>query len=284
MQKDIPVGEGLGYRATLNRNAMGSSSSSSFNPFLQYNARYGSYSVDSSMRHVDGQTSEAYTVSAAGALVYAGGFYGLSRPVGDSFGFVMVGNLPNAAVLNNGQIIGKTDASGLVVVPTLASYNQNQISVDTKNIPMDYSISGVNANLSPSLWSGSCMAFEALRIQAVTGSVFIQKADKKIPLEYVEISMSVGEKEVTFPTGKGGEFYVENVLSDKSSRDTKDRLSCRAIAELRKSGSAVIKPGSYHASVDYEGIKCRFSVIFPVTEDVIWDLGEIRCVPPDGER
>jgi hypothetical protein len=40
-----------------------------------------------------------------------------------------------------------------------------------KDIPMDYTMSGVNANIFPSLWSGSCIAFDALKVRAVTGSV-----------------------------------------------------------------------------------------------------------------
>ncbi|HEY6011708.1 MAG TPA: fimbria/pilus outer membrane usher protein, partial [Nitrospirota bacterium] len=276
-QKDIPVGEGMGYRATLARNDMDSSSFSSVNPFIQYNARYGTYSLDAGMRQGDGGSSQAATITASGALVYAGGFYGLSRPVADSFGLIMVGDLPDATVLNNGQVIGKTDASGMVVVPTLTSYNQNQITVDTKNIPMDYTIAGVNANISPSLWSGSCMVFDARRVRAVTGSVFIQQAGKKVPLENIEITMRAGGKEVVFPTGKGGEFYLENGFPEESSRHDHDRLSCRAIAEQRKAGGAVIKPGIYHASADYDGRTCWFDIVFPVTEDAISDMGEVIC-------
>jgi outer membrane usher protein FimD/PapC len=277
VQKDIPVGEGVGYRATLARNAMDASSSSTFNPFIQYNARYGSYSLDSSFRQGDGGSSKAVTVTAAGALVYADGFYGFTRPVADSFGFVTVGDLADVAVLNNGQVIGKTDASGTAIVPTMSSYNQNRITIDTKNMSMDYTISGVNANISPSLWSGSCMAFNARRIQAVTGSVFIQQAGKRIPLEYIEITMSFNGKEVLFPTGKGGEFYLENALPEESLRHDREMLSCREIAEQRKTGGAIIKPGLYHALAEHDGRTCRFDIVFPVTEDVIWDMGEVIC-------
>jgi outer membrane usher protein FimD/PapC len=75
LQKDIPVGEGLGYRASLNRNDMGTTSTNSFNPYLQYNAKYGIYSIDSNILNSSDSTSETYNISAAGSLVYAGGFY-----------------------------------------------------------------------------------------------------------------------------------------------------------------------------------------------------------------
>jgi len=276
IQKDVPVGEGLGYRANVNRSAAGPATTNSFNPFVQYNGRYGIYALDSNIQNSAGKTTEAYNLSTAGSLVYAGGFFGLSRPVSDSFSIVMLDKVTNAKVLNNGQEIGTTGSSGSVVVPTLTSYGQNQISVDVRNLPMDYSISGVNKALSPSLWSGSCVAFDAVRMQAVTGSLFANADGKKIPMEYVDITLKAGEKEAISPTGKGGEFYIENTLP-KEAIEGADQLSCRTIAERRKTGGKIIKPGVYAASVDYENQKCVFQITFPETEEVITNIGEVVC-------
>ncbi len=278
IQKDVPVGEGLGYRAFLNHSDTGAGTSNSLNPFVQYNARYGILALDSTIQNSAGHTSEAYNLSVAGAIVYAGGFFGLSRPVSDSFSIVMLDEVANAKVLNNGQVIGTTGSSGTVVVPTLTSYGQNQITVDVKNLPMEYSISGVNKSLSPSLWSGSCIAFDAIKMQALTGSLFVKVDDKKIPMEYVNISLKVGEQEMTFPTGKGGEFYIENTVP-KEAMEGADQQSCRAIAERRKTGGKIIKPGVYTASVDYDGEKCVFNITFPETDEVITDIGEVVCKP-----
>ncbi len=276
IQKDVPVGEGLGYRANLNRSVAAGTNTNSFNPFVQYNGRYGIYTLDTNIQNSAGKTTEAYSLSTAGSLVYAGGFFGASRPVSDSFSIVMLDNVANAKVLNNGQEIGTTGPSGSVVVPTLTSYGQNQISVDVKNLPMEYSISGVNKSLSPSLWSGSCVAFDVARMQAVTGTLFANVDGKEIPLEYVDITLKVGEKEITAPTGKDGEFYIENALP-KEAVEGGDQLSCRSIAERRKKGGKVIKPGSYAASVDYRDMKCVFTIAFPETDEVITDLGQVVC-------
>jgi len=278
LQKDNPVGEGLGYRAALNRSSTSAGDTYGFNPFVQYNGRYGIYTFDSTMQNAYGAASETYNVSAAGSLVYAGGFYGLSRPVNDSFSIVTVDKVPGAVVLDNGQVIGKTNSSGTLVVPTLTSYGQNQITLDVKNMPMDYSISGVNKALSPPVWSGSCVAFDAERVRALTGTLYAQTAGKKTPLEYVDITMKVGTRDITFPTGKGGEFYMENSLPEDAKSGAVDRQSCRSIAERRKAGGNVIRPGTYPASVEFEGGKCTFSITFPDTEDVITDIGEVQCM------
>lgn len=89
--------------------------------------------------------------------------------------------------------------------------------------------------------------------------------------------MKVDEKELSFPTGKGGEFYLENSLPDDPKAGVIDNQSCRAIAERRKSGGHVIKPGTYRARVAYEGGTCEFSITFPKTEDAMTDVGEVVC-------
>ena len=89
LQKDTPVGEGLGYRVSLNRSDNGPTTTKSVNPFVQYNARYATLTLDSTIQNTSGFTSELYNLSAAGSLVYVGGNYGISRPVNDSFSIVM---------------------------------------------------------------------------------------------------------------------------------------------------------------------------------------------------
>lgn len=282
LQKDMPVGEGVGYRATFNRSETATSTTTAFNPYIQYNAKYGIYSIDATVQNTAGTTTELYNLSTAGSLVYAGGFFGLSRPVSDSFGIVVLNKeVPGAAVLNNGQEIGKTGSFGTMVVPTLTSYGQNKITLDTKDIPIDYSISDVNKTISPSLWSGSCVYFDARQERALTGTLVTQREGKKEPLEFIEIFIKVGEKNLSYPTGKGGEFYIENSLStDSNAEDSanQDNQRCKAIAKLRKSGGNIILPGTYKATVDYEGGKCGFSVTFSETKEAITDLGEIQCV------
>jgi outer membrane usher protein len=280
IQKDTPRGAGVGYQATLVRSDAGASTSYTANPSFTYNAPYGVYSLGAGIQDASGSTSESVNIGVAGAFVYAGGFYGFARPVNDSFAIVLVGNVPNVTVQTDGLESGKTGSSGTMVVPELVSYNNNKITLDTKNMPMDYSISEVNAAIAPSLWSGSCVAFDAIKVRAVTGTVYGMNAEKKIPLEYVDLLIKVGDREVTSPTGKNGEFYIENTLPKNPDTGTYDKLSCRAIAERRKAGSSVIQPGTYRASVAYEGGKCEFSITFPATDDVITDLGELRCVFP----
>ncbi len=290
VQKNLPVGEGVGYRATLERSTADSVTSSTVSPFVQYNARYGTYALDSTIQNSDGKTSELYSVTAAGSLVYAGGFFGFARPVSDSFAFVMVDGLKDVNVLVNNEKIGRTDSSGTAIIPTMTSYQVNQITMDTSRVPMDYGMASVNSNIDPSAWSGSCISFDAARVRAVTGKLFVKKDTRKEPLEYYEITMMAGDQKLAFQTGRGGEFYFEDALPREPGPGSQDQRSCRSIKERKTRGGGFIKPGIYPASVDYGGQKCAFTITVPITEDVITDIGEIVCAvspvsePAPGKR
>jgi outer membrane usher protein FimD/PapC len=102
--------------------------------------------------------------------------------------------------------------------------------------------------VSPPLRSGSVIRFEARKYRAVTGKLGVRLGGKIRPVEYHEIRTMVSGKELSFPTGKGGEFYLEN-----------------------------LPPGTYEAAFGFEGRKCAVALKIPDSEETIVDLGEIDC-------
>ena len=273
VQKNPPVGEGYGYRAILGKSNTDNQASYSVNPSLQYNARYGIYRGEYANQLTSGQAIEQYHLSTSGALVYIGNTFGLTRPVYDSFGLVQVGNLEGVKVLVNSQEIGTTDSSGKVFVPTLGSYYQNQVGINDKEIPIDYYLSHVVKLVSPPLRSGSCINFAAKKLQPITGMLKINSNGTVKPLEFLEVSLSVDGKDVTFPTGTGGEFYIDISQSEEFKKlAAAEENGCPSIA----AGTSVfIKPGSYEATVTYEGKRQTFTVTIPSSTDPIIDLGQI---------
>jgi outer membrane usher protein FimD/PapC len=249
-QKNLPVGVGLGYRATLEKRETESSSSYIFNPVLQYNEKYGlyegeyrgNYNNDTNIR------DDYYQLSASGAVVYAGNTFGLMRPVNDSFGLVQVGQLSGIRVLHSGEEVGSTGSKGKLFVPNLGSYYDNAISIDDKGIGMDYNIPEVQKYVSPSFRSGVLIDFAVSKFQAVTGKLHIITDGKKEPVEFYEVTLLEGETEINFPTGKDGEFYLEN-----------------------------LKYGDYRAEFSYKGSQCSFMLKMPASEDPIVDIGEVIC-------
>lgn len=278
-QKNAPTGEGAGYRASLERTDTGAASATALAPFLQYNARYGVYTADLRLQQADGKTTESSVVSASGAIVYAGGVFGLTRPVSDSFGIVQVDGLRDVAVKVNNEEVGRTDASGRMIIPGLKSYFDNQVSLDPRNISMEYNLLEVKQDVSPALWSGSCIVFHASRMQAVTGRIFALTPAGRQPIEFAEIMLEARNGTLAVPVGKGGEFYFENTGQRAGGAGLPVAQGCRALAEKQRSDGAVVLPGRYPASVDYLGKTCSFAIVIPESDDVIIDIGGLECVP-----
>ena len=249
IQKNPPIGEGYGFRGTVERKDLPQESATTVDPYFQYNGKYGIYTAEYLGRFRDGgKHEETYRISAAGGVAYAGGAFGASRPITDSFGIVTVDGLEGVRVYRNNQEIGRTDARGRVLLPGLTSYYENQVSINDRDIPIEYSLSEVVKYVSPPLRSGSLIHFEAKRVQAITGTLAALSDGKVDAVEYHEVRMKVGDTELSFPTGKGGEFYLENV-----------------------------RPGTYEASFVREGKPCFIPLIIPESNELIVDLGRLVC-------
>jgi outer membrane usher protein FimD/PapC len=251
-RKNLPAGEGWGYNVSVDRMESAALSSTAVNPSAQYNARFGSYAAEYRGERIDGGGGNGIVrLSAYGGVAFVGETIGFSRPITDSFGLVTVGSLEGIRVYHNNQEMGRTDGRGKLFLPSLGSYYENQISIADKDVPIEYSLREVLKVVSPPLRSGSRIPFEVKRFQAVTGTLGSRRDGVWKPAEYVEVRLPAEGKEIAFPTGKGGEFYVED-----------------------------LGPGTHVASVEQEGIHCLFEMTVPATVDLIVDLGRLTCEDP----
>lgn len=256
-QKNAPTGEGIGYRTTLQRMDSSSDHSSAINPFFQYNSKYGIYAGEYRGVFNSGGRNETYSLFASGGMAYVGNTLGFSRPITDSFGLVKVGELKGVAVYQNNQEIGRTNSAGKVFIPSMNSFLDNQVRINDKDIPMEYSIAEVQRFVSPPLRSGTVINFKVTKIQAITGQLKMRIDGEMKPAEYMEVILLVEGPEMAVPTGKGGEFYFENVPA-----------------------------GTYKATFKTKGKACSFNLTIPKSDEMMLDLGELICedmreLPPE---
>jgi outer membrane usher protein FimD/PapC len=279
LQKNQPIGEGLGYNVAVERTDADSYDVTRVNPSIRYNAPFGVYAVDYSWLDTNSGSSQYSRFSASGAIAYLGNTLGVIRPVSDSFALVKVGEVAGVGVNLNNQMMARTGSSGKAFIPDLGSFNYNQVSVTDKDIPMDYLLSAKLKYISPPFRSGSCVNFDAPKVQAITGTVSARIGTEMKPLEYDVISVTVNGVPITLQTGSGGEFYLDNyTLGGTDGPDSQD-LGCSA---LDRTGASAIKPGTYTATVDHEGRSCTFSFEIPRAYEMILELGQITCQFPPG--
>ncbi len=242
--KNVPAGEGLGYRAAIERGP----TLSALSPSLQYNTRAGFATAELRTQTLNGNQSNSYQLAFSGAALGVGDQYGFSRPVNDSFGFVHLDGLPDVRVYQNNQEIGKTDAKGDLFLPYIGSFVENQISINDKDIPIDYNITDVNKYISPNYRSGNMVIFSTTRIQATTGHLKISINKAAEAAEYIELNLLLGGKTTTLSTGRRGQFYAENLA-----------------------------PGAYRANFAFKNHACEFELVIPVSSEMLIDLQEVLC-------
>ncbi len=248
---NAPQGEGWGWRLAAENARQQGQGTKSVWPFVQYNGPYGIYTADFRSDSVGEHGSRSsYQLAASGAIAYVDGTIGFSRPIADSFGVVQVGSLPDVRVYQSNQLIGKTNAAGRLFVPNLSSYLDNQIAIDDKDVPFEYLISAKERFVSPAWRSGSVVPFQVTRIQAFTGKILHRTDGALQPAEYHEGTLIANGSSVSFDTGNGGSFYLEN-----------------------------IPPGRFDVVLSSPNGKCRLDLVIPESTATIVELGEIVCEP-----
>jgi outer membrane usher protein FimD/PapC len=224
VQKSTPVGEGYGYRVTASRTGTSGSETSSINPFVQYNGTYGTYSAefrgDCGTGSVDFRQSMA--INAAGSVAYVGRTLSFGRPVSDSYGVVKVGDLEGVGVYHNNHLVGRTDRSGRLFLPNMISYADNYVSIDDRDIPIEYSLEKVGKYISPPYRSGTFLTFDAVKTRAVTGRMETRPGGRSLPVALGHATFRLNGKEISFITGRKGEFYLENIPTGRYTGTLRD--------------------------------------------------------------
>ena len=243
----LPTGEGVAYRLGLERTRDENGSSFNVSPELQYSTRYNTVSAE--VRSQSGSTtrSTTYSLAVAGGIAAVGGEFGFSRPINDSFGIAEITPpIAGVRVYQSSQEVGRTGENGKLFLPNLTSFVENYVSISDKDIPIEYAIERVDRIVSPSFRSGSVIKFSVVRTQSIVGALKYRSAGILRPLEYHLISLDVGGNKTTFPTGRNGDFYLENIAA-----------------------------GTYAASVQIGKTECVFSLTIPASSDAFIVLNEI---------
>lgn len=244
-----PIGEGFGYNVSAERALDSTAHSTLLRSNAQYNAPAAVLQGEFNSTRQLGRRDDEHRLGLSGGIAYVAGRLAPSRPVVDSFALVQVGDVPGVGVSVNGQEIGKTNAHGELLAPTLRAFYDNEIVIRTQDLPIDRSIETAKRKVSPSLRSGALVAFNARRIQAFSGKLKTLRGEQALPLEHQSASFVVQGKQQEFRTGRGGEFYLENVPAGRYA----------AQASL---------PG---------GGRCSFELVVPASTEMLVELPDLLC-------
>ncbi|MDN2710982.1 fimbria/pilus outer membrane usher protein [Janthinobacterium sp. SUN118] len=173
---------------------------------LEYLGNYGRVSA----RTQHGDTGNAASLGATGALVLMDGHVAAARQVGNGFALVSTAGVANIPVLHENRQIGVTGSSGYLLVPNLNPYGNNQISIATDELDVDARVPVTNLNVVPQHLAGVLAAFPIERYSAAT--IIIHDADGKplapgLPVLHVQS----GKRTVV---GFDGIAFVDDLLEE----------------------------------------------------------------------
>lgn len=208
--RQIGPDEGLGYRGGVTSTTGGGADMALGYFAATWNLRpatlefYGT----SQLRGPSFQFAEA---AVSGALVAIDGYRGVTRAVRDSFVLARLG-VPQQGVdiLLNNQVQGKTDATGQLFVPQVISYGRQDVSLNEKQLKMEYSLGERKRTVTLPLRSGLVVDFGARRMRAVYGQAWLGRGPAQKKIEGTALTLSGGAAPLRLEISSSGEFYLED--------------------------------------------------------------------------
>jgi outer membrane usher protein len=200
VQRNLPSGAGYGYR--LQTRSDGASEAA-----LSLQNDVGSYSLAVAQANAVTVTQ----LSLDGGLAWLGGAAFASRHIGQSFAVARVPDYPGVRVLADNQPAGRTDANGNALIPRLRAYDNNVISVDQRDLPMDAAIDTLSVVAVPYFRSGIEVLFPIRRARSATFTILLEDGE---PIPAGATVTGVGHLDETL-VGTSGEVYLLG-LSDSN--------------------------------------------------------------------
>lgn len=151
--------------------------------------------------------SRSVYADANGALVLMGGQLFAARPIDDAFALVSTDGVPDVPVLLENRPVGRTDASGHLLVTPLNAYQNNRLGIDAMGLPADQRIDRVDAIATPPDRAGTLVEFGITPVRAALLTL-VDAAGAPLPLGS---RVSVNGQATHAVVGYDGEVYLDTL-------------------------------------------------------------------------
>lgn len=119
---------------------------------------------DVSVMVEDGQSGSIGRAGVVGALAWMPGTLQAGRRINDAYALVDLG-FPDVAVFLENRPIGRTDSDGFLLVNDLNAYQQNKLSLQALDLPLDVTVGDAERQVVPARESGVRVGFDLARNQ-----------------------------------------------------------------------------------------------------------------------
>jgi outer membrane usher protein len=165
-----------------------------------------------------------------GGIAATGGTLRVSRYLDQSFAMVKVADFPDVHVFANSQPVGRTDRSGVAVIPRLSGFLPNTITFEPEDIPLEGSFGDNAKPVKIANRMGVLVDMGVLRRLSATLTL-IEANGRPVP---AGASARIGQAEEEFPVARRGRVYVSGLERGKPNvlQVRIGERACRATVEL----------------------------------------------------
>lgn len=195
LQRNLPEGPGIGYRASAALGAVDRLSGA-------LSVQTGIGNLDGEVSWVEGRTGARMTLSGSVATVDGQVF--ASRRIDQSFAAVRVGEYPGVRVYADNRLVGRTSRAGVVIVPRLRPFEDNRIRIEVEDLPLDVIIAGGEQIVRPFDRSGVAVRFAVAQARGGRLQIVLENGD---PLPAGTAIRLNGEAQ-EFVSAAGGDVYL----------------------------------------------------------------------------
>jgi outer membrane usher protein len=172
-----------------------------------------------------------------------GGGVFLSNWIDDSFAVIDTG-APGVEVLSENRHAGVTGANGMLLIPTLRSYQKNKIAIDPTNLPVDDEIVSTHDIVAPADRAGVLVKFNVRKEITAALVSFVRPGGGLVPAGAVG-HIAGGEE---FIVGYDGQAYIKGLSAANEATIDLANGQCHA------SFAFAPRPGE---QVQVQQVECR---------------------------
>lgn len=169
----------------------------------------------------------ALRASASGSLLLLESGVHAMRAAPDAFALVQTDGVAGVPVRLENRLVGRTDASGRLLVPDLLSHQRNRIAIDTADLPLDLRPDLTELSVAPASRTGARVSF---RIRKVRPLHAIAADWRGIPLPVgttgqLRAANRTGDASPVV-VGHDGEIYIDDLARDSVLSFALDGVPC----------------------------------------------------------
>ena len=131
----------------------------------------------------------------------------VSRQLGDSYALVDLQSIPNVPIYLHNRKVALSDARGLALLPNLRPYEDNQLSINPLDLPLDIQLEETTFQLKPALGMGLYLDIP------MRGGHALQFRLMQDPLNPVPEGAVIRQPDhpQRFYVGRDGESYIDSL-------------------------------------------------------------------------